>query len=105
MKISPVNKDCPMKKFFVLMCVFLLLGAADPDTRYHALAVLGWIGPAAKEFVPQVLKALEEKNDGVRFKAAFALGRIGADPKVAIRPLLKLLTEPNAEVRRAAGES
>src|SRR6185295_2744816 len=31
-----------------------LLAAIDADTRYHALAVLGWVGPPAKEFVPQV---------------------------------------------------
>src|SRR5262249_38956615 len=43
-----------------------LLDSDDADTRYYALAALGWIGPSAKATAPQVLKLLADKTDSVR---------------------------------------
>src|SRR5207248_1188148 len=65
----------------------------------------GWIGPDAKSTAPAVVKALADKNDGVRRKAAFALGRIAPGTKDALPALITAFSDPNEDVRAAASEA
>ena len=45
------------------------------DDRRHAAETLGEIGPAAKDAVPDLVKLLDDPDEGVRRAAASALGR------------------------------
>jgi len=75
----------------------------DSDSRRVSCAAwaLGAIGPAAKEAVPALLKALGKKQNTVNGKFTFppygfiawALGRIGADSPQCADLLAKLLSE------------
>src|SRR5437870_5200221 len=82
----------PMKFYLSICCVAMLRVRQSAWSQY-------------KGDLDKPLKALGDKDDGIRAKAAFALGKIGPDPKLAVKPLLKLLTEGNADVRRSASEA
>jgi HEAT repeat protein len=64
--------------------------------RLSAIEGLGGIGPDAKQAVPALVEALNDRGQGtfhtVRQKAAWALGRIGPAASDAIEPLLALVT-------------
>lgn len=57
------------------------LGSSDPTIRSDAIRVLGIMGPAAREALPELRRALHDRNEGVRRRAAIAVGRI--DPSSA----------------------
>ena len=67
------------------------LASKDDEVRFHAVWAIAWIGPAAKDAAPAVIKALGDGNQEVRRKAAYALGRINADAKTIAPPLVKAL--------------
>lgn len=70
----------------------LALAIKDPDDKvwYSAFVALGKIGPDAKEAIPALTSALEDKNRSVRMMAVHALVRID--------PNNKALSEHAAEV-------
>src|SRR5262249_6572231 len=76
--------------------------AGDPDVRLYAVWSLSFIGPAAKEATPIVVKALADKSAQVRRKAAYALGRIDPDPEKVVAALVAALEDSDEDVRQAA---
>ncbi|MBN2453282.1 MAG: HEAT repeat domain-containing protein, partial [Candidatus Omnitrophica bacterium] len=58
-----------------------------------------------KAAVPELIKALGDKNDDVRKNAAEALGRIGQAAKDAVPALVKALGDKNDVVRKNAAET
>jgi len=54
------------------------LSHADPRARGRAASALGFIGPLAKDAVPDLSQALDDDDGQVRAKAAEALGNIGS---------------------------
>ena len=75
------------------------LSAAEPAIRNHATAMLGNASQFAGEAVPDLCKALANRDAGVRDAAVHVLGRIG---RPALPGLRKALSDANANVRRAA---
>lgn len=63
------------------------LGSRDRHTSQEALEVLGMMGPANEDAVPELARALQNPDTLVRAGAARALGRIGP----AARPALAAL--------------
>ena len=68
-------------------------------------AVLGRMGPAAAEAVPQLLKALEDEVWMVRSDAAEALGKMGPEAAEAVPQLLKALEDEVWIVRQDAAKA
>jgi len=63
------------------------LSSQDRATVQEAMGVLGTMGPANEDAVPELAKALQDPDPMVRAGAARALGRIGP----AARPALSAL--------------
>lgn len=81
----------------------------DAKVRATALTEIGKIGQIQKALVedalPDVVKALADKETAVRAAAAKAYGMLDPEPKEAVPALLKLLKEDKAaEVKVAAVE-
>ncbi len=77
----------------------------DKDTllRVEAAECLGRLGPAAKDEVPALVKALKEDREGdVRERVAEALGRIGPDARSAKEALTAATRDADPEVRALA---
>lgn len=70
--------------------------------RAAAARILGELGPAAKEAVPDLQAALGDADKDVRRCAARALGDIGRASKPAVAALGKTLKDGDAQVRQAA---
>jgi len=78
----------------------------DDDLRGWAIRTVGEIGPAAKETVPLLRKALkEETRTEMRMWTAQALGRIGPDAKEAVPELAAALKDQESTVRLHAAEA
>lgn len=75
----------------------------DERTRLGALVVLGRMGPAARDAVPEVLHALKDREPRVRHAAIICLGEIGPAAKDAVPAIEGALADPHPAVRRAAG--
>lgn len=73
----------------------------DPKKKAEALEELGKLGQIMKSLVepavPDIAKALEDKDADVRKAAALAYGRVDPDPKEAVPALVKLLKEDKNE--------
>jgi HEAT repeat protein len=69
----------------------------DAKARTAALLELGKLGQIQKSLaepaMPDILKALEDKDAGVRAAAAECLGRCDPDPDKAVPALVKMLNE------------
>ncbi|NUQ61942.1 MAG: HEAT repeat domain-containing protein [Pirellulales bacterium] len=72
------------------------------QTRARAAAILGRMGPAAKEAVPALTAALCDKNCETRSEVLMALGAIGPDAAAAVPSIDKLLKDPQMDVCYAA---
>jgi HEAT repeat protein len=70
--------------------------------RAAAARILGELGPAAKEAVPDLQAALADPDKDVRRCAARSLGDIGKASKPAVPALGKTLKDPDAPVRQAS---
>jgi cyclophilin family peptidyl-prolyl cis-trans isomerase/HEAT repeat protein len=77
-----------------------LLAGPDANVRRAALRTAGLIGRT--DVLPPMIRALEDRSQGVRSQAAFSLGLIGGD--VALAPLEIALRDPHLSVRQAASE-
>jgi HEAT repeat protein len=75
--------------------------AKDAKTKVNALTELGKLGlimkSLADDAMPDILKALEDKDATVRAAAAYCLGRCDPDPDKAVPALVKILTDDKNE--------
>jgi hypothetical protein len=69
------------------------------SSRLGALDALGWIGTAASEAVPVVLRTTESRYVTERKTALWSLGMIHAQPDLVISNLFKLTQDPDDSVR------
>lgn len=78
-----------------------LRSTKDAKAKAAALTELGKIGQIQKSLVssavPDMMKALEDKDAGVRAAAAKAVGMIDPDPKEAVPALVKLMKQDKDE--------
>jgi len=81
----------------------LIKALKDPDevTRRRVLAILGGIGPAAKDALPVVFELRSDSDEFVREAAKAAFVRIRAD----VHTLLKDLRDKDEEIRAGAATS
>lgn len=74
-----------------------LKSAKDAKTRINALSELGKLGAIMKSLtedaMPDILKALEDKDATVRAAAAQCLGKCDPDPEKAVPALVKILND------------
>jgi HEAT repeat protein len=78
-----------------------LKGAKDAKTKVTALTELGKLGAIMKglteDAMPDILKAMEDKDATVRSAAAQCLGKCDPDPDKAVPALVKMLTDDKNE--------
>jgi HEAT repeat protein len=72
------------------------------SSRCYSIGALGYIGPAATNVVPFLLKCLADTNATIRWNTALTLGGIHAQPEVVVPALAKLLDDGDVWVRRDA---
>jgi HEAT repeat protein len=78
----------------------LLAAIQDPGSRWMAVVALGELGPAARDAVPALAEALEDRELSVRWDAAKALGKIGAAAARAVPALTAVLHEQDDAIVR-----
>jgi HEAT repeat protein len=80
---------------------------ADPngDVRGAALSGLRRYGPAAKDGVPALSRALQQNDPGTKLLALQALAAIGPGAESAVPALTAALSAPQAELRSAAARA
>jgi HEAT repeat protein len=66
--------------------------------RDHAARALGAVGPAAREAVPELKKAMKDPEASIQQEAALAYWRITLDSVTAIRVLEGTLDDPREEI-------
>jgi HEAT repeat protein len=81
------------------------LQSPTDDVRRDAAQELGKLGAEARDAVPALTKALQDKNLFVRRYSAQTLGKIGLDAKEAVSGLAKALDDKHKEVAEAAAEA
>jgi HEAT repeat protein len=80
-----------------------LLKESEEDVRKTAVEVLGNVGPEAKEAVPDLVEAANDKYIAVREAAVRVLGKIGPDAVAAVSALIKVLQDDvDVDVRSSA---
>jgi HEAT repeat protein len=72
------------------------------ELRGAALAVLGRMGPAAKDAVPALVNELARQDDPRRAEVQLALAAIGPDAAAAVPALVESLSSDDDHVRRTA---
>ena len=72
------------------------LRTGNATAKVTAAIKLAELGPEAAAAAPELVKALQTKNEDVRLNAALALGKIG---KAAVPEISKVLTNENVDVR------
>jgi len=70
--------------------------------RAQTLRVLGYIGPAARFALPEVMAALREDDPQLRAAAAYDLGTILEAPETSVGALVDLLGDDDEDVRGSA---
>ncbi|MCI0465292.1 MAG: HEAT repeat domain-containing protein [Gemmataceae bacterium] len=82
----------------------MVLLREDPDNAVANMAAvsLARIGPAA---LPELVKALEDKQQPVRQRAAWALSKFGPEARAAVPSLLRALRDESARVRALAAQA
>jgi HEAT repeats/PBS lyase HEAT-like repeat len=106
-------RDSPLKKALLWLWPKLPRAIArhfPPPVKASVLrAGAAWdlveLGPAAKEAVPTLIKALNDDDLYVRLDAAAAFGRIGRDAAPAVPALAKALSDQHGGVRYNAALS
>jgi HEAT repeat protein len=79
------------------------LSSSDPEERTSAVFELGRMRTIASAAMPDLIKALKDKDRRVRWSAAIVLGNM--EDKRAVKPLIKALKDERWEVRLRAAES
>jgi HEAT repeat protein len=79
-----------------------MLGRDDSATRMACLQFMGKQSKAPKSSVPDLMKALTDKEADVRVLAAHVLGLIGPDAKAALPALEKALKDDDERVQMIA---
>src|SRR5260370_5995098 len=96
-KIEPKKADDPEK---VLAGLLKTVKQKDNlDARIQAIMDLADFGPKAAPALPDLLEALQTKNEDLRLNASIALVKIG---KPAIEPVAKLLNYPHVDTKFSA---
>src|SRR5262249_26791177 len=85
--------------------VTLHLTDSRPDVRWTAVVILGHIGPAARDAVPELSKRLGDPNSDVALAAAITLGKIGPSALECLPDLVKQLGNPDQRLRAAVREA
>src|ERR1035437_192656 len=70
----------------------------SPSSQESAASALGFIGPAARQAVPSLVRTLASTNGFNRFTFVIALGSIHAEPQLAVPALIKSLKIGRAQV-------
>jgi HEAT repeat protein len=86
----------------------LVKAARPPATapvRQRALYALSKMGPDAREAVPILKEALQDRHTPCRYYAAIALGELGAEAKAVVPDLSRTLTDNDEGVRNQAGQA
>ena len=83
----------------------LVAAVRHRDSRDDAIEVLGRIGPAAEEAVPDLIYALKDDSFYIRTLAARALGQVGPKARAAIPALKDTLYADDPDERRAAADA
>jgi hypothetical protein len=65
----------------------------SPESQYCAVTALGYIGPAAKESVPTLLRCATNANQELRGRAIGALGSVHADAQQVLPVLTRVLSD------------
>jgi hypothetical protein len=76
--------------------------------RWLAVTILGWLGPSAKQALPEIVSTLPfEKHWAIRAACAEAIGRIGfgSDPIARLALVKSVLLDKNRKVRHAAADA
>jgi HEAT repeat protein len=76
-----------------------------PAGRYAALNLLGRMGPAAREAVPELVGLLKGNDQHLRQQALVALGNIGGGAGEAVPAMTGLLKDANVSTRQAAARA
>jgi HEAT repeat protein len=80
----------------------------DPSVREKAIAMLKFYGSAARPYLNDIVRAMDDKDVGVRVNAIIALGFIGLDAEhrqTAISGLIRSLGESQGIVRFQAARA
>jgi HEAT repeat protein len=75
---------------------------ARPESRFMVPAWLGVLGPPAREAVPTLIRALDDRNYEFQFFACQGLGMLGKDAAPAVPRLLTFLDLENPMLRDCA---
>jgi HEAT repeat protein len=98
-KISPVEADSAVPG------LARLLSDLDLDIRLASATALERYGPAAKDAIPDLVKATRSSDAVMRVATIHALGAVaGPEPHAAVPPLIKALSDSDASVRQTAAE-
>jgi HEAT repeat protein len=80
----------------------------DPYVRENAIHMLKVFGSGARDYAPQIIFALGDKDISIRVNAAITLGFIGMDDEArskGINALIRLLGDPQGIVRYQAAQA
>jgi hypothetical protein len=80
----------------------------NDSSLFHKQAVaviLGYIGPAAGQATPTLLRSIIHTNQFLRNNVIFALGQIHTESKLVVPALIKCLNDPDVLVRTQAAHA
>ncbi|HEY1375346.1 MAG TPA: HEAT repeat domain-containing protein, partial [Gemmataceae bacterium] len=84
----------------------MLPHGTDVDTRIQAAKALGFIGPAAKAKVPEMIDALQKSDEpGMQYQLCWSLARMGQYAEKALGPLRTLQSAAKDESVRTAAKA
>jgi HEAT repeat protein len=75
------------------------LKSNESQIRSKAAFELGKVGEPAKEFIPELIKLLNDEDKIVRINTLYTLVSIGGSEKISTSQLIELLKDPNKTVR------
>jgi HEAT repeat protein len=82
-----------------------MLRDANVVARCTAARALGQMGPQAREALPALLQALQDREPLVRDSVAEAIGCVGPEAPEAVLALIQALTDTNSFVQATAAKA
>lgn len=79
--------------------------ARQPYERFDALAKLGFVGPAASRFAPELATLLSDRDPNMRAEAAWALAQMGEAGARFVSQIAELLGDRDSYVRGNAASA